>query len=575
MCDIEIKYEIEISKDNYKILKIYKDNKNVYIGSKYNMKREIDSFLGKYIKVDEKSVLLVYGFGAGEHIKLLRKKFVDNEIIVFEPNILLRKYTDELDWVRSDDKLIITSANTEEIYSILKKYINEFNVDFVKSMYFSNYDKIFPYSMDKLTKIIQNFLVDLKLSSNTAKKNSNKKMTNLFENIKYIINGVPADIYSNKYKNKPAVIVSAGPSLEKNIELLKKIDNSIAIISGERTLRSLIDLEISPDLLVAVDYNNICYDLCKDYIENLNKPLLFSENTNSHVVANHKGEKLFYTNNKFINNIAGHEIKKIEDGGSVAHVMTSYAIMLGCNPIIFIGQDLAYTDDKSHASICQNRDGKIGFKELKNDKQDIYVKDINGEQVRTSLVLDSFRRFLEKIIEDNPKINFINATEGGAKIKGTIEMSLEEAIDKYKVEKFNMFEKMNYEVDMRENAIKYLKLTQKTCKDIIGSYNNTKILLGELKRYSSINDINRVNEILTKLNRIDNKVNEKYKDIYLADSLIYPIIYESMTSKSINSELSFKEKIDSIYDENMRFYDSISKELNYVLEKIDYILNEI
>ncbi|MCQ2022253.1 DUF115 domain-containing protein, partial [Clostridium butyricum] len=76
----------EKSKDNYDIVKINKDNKWIYIGSKYNMNREIQKFLDK-VEDEEynENTFLIYGFALGEHVKALRKKYKNNKIIVFEP----------------------------------------------------------------------------------------------------------------------------------------------------------------------------------------------------------------------------------------------------------------------------------------------------------------------------------------------------------------------------------------------------------------------------------------------------------------------------------------------------------
>lgn len=66
------------------------------------------------------------------------------------------------------------------------------------------------------------------------------------------------------------------------------------IISGGRTLRSLIDKQITPHLLTVADPGEISYELVKGYIEDLNVPLLFYEGTNEKVVEKHRGDKIFF-----------------------------------------------------------------------------------------------------------------------------------------------------------------------------------------------------------------------------------------------------------------------------------------
>ena len=86
MLTVDYDYVIENTKADFEVLKIIKENKSVYIGSKYDNTRDINKCLeqiqGKKFQND---VFIIYGFGLGEHIKALRKLY-DNKIIVFEPN---------------------------------------------------------------------------------------------------------------------------------------------------------------------------------------------------------------------------------------------------------------------------------------------------------------------------------------------------------------------------------------------------------------------------------------------------------------------------------------------------------
>ncbi len=129
-----------------------------------------------------------------------------------------------------------------------------------------------------------------------------------------------------------------------------------------------------------------------------------------------------------MNNLINKKVDSIIQGGSVAHVCMGLAIYLGCNNIIFIGQDLAYTGERLHSnsSTLKTEGGNIGMYD-----DNIYVDDINGNKVRTSFELDAYRRYIEFYIPMLKNINFINSTEGGANIKGTKVMPLKESLNKY------------------------------------------------------------------------------------------------------------------------------------------------
>ena len=578
MENTKLEFNIENTKDNLTVLRINKNNKWIYMGSKYNMTLEIDKFLEQCECIDKKeSILLVYGFGTGEHLKSLRKKYKDNEIVVFEPNISMNEYIDNIEWIKKDDKITVICGKISDFINNINVRLDGLNLDFTKILFFSNYQKVYVEEVKEFLEELKYFFINVKLDNSTKINMSKIWFKTLMENLKYIIDGIPINKYRNIYKDKPAIIVSAGPSLEKNIDELRKINDEILIISGGRTLRSLIDRKINPHLLAVVDPLEVSYELCKDYIEELNIPLLFYEGTNHKVVSEHKGEKVFFSYNEFINKILGEKVLEVQTGGSVAHVMTSVAIIMGCNPIIFVGQDLAYTNEKSHAVIAQNRDGKTGFNELKRN-DDIFVEDINGNLVRTSLVLNDYRMGLEKIIEKSKKTTFINATEGGARIKGTIELTLKEAIDKYKngrIKLLNDFKKVENSFSIKTKALIHLKETKYSCIKIIKEYKKSIEYLNELYRINEKRDNAKINLIINKLDKIDKKVSEEYKKIELVDKLIYPIIYETMQIKKCISNSKDDKCEQNILYENMRFYLSIIEELQYALKYIDDVIDKL
>lgn len=574
--DYDIK--IEDTKDNYSIVKINKNGKQIYIGSKYNMRAEIDKFLDKArcSKKDKQNLIfIVYGFGTGEHIKALRKEFINNQILVFEPNIKLYNFIiKEYKWISADKNLHIISCNENELETNFRKYIDEVKMSYMEVLDFSNYFNIYIDEYKAFIKAFKAMIVNLVLNRNTALVSNERWFSTLMNNIKYIVKGIPIDEYQGKYKNKPAVIVSAGPSLEKNIDELKKLDNQMLIICGGRTLRSLKDKDIDPHLLVSVDAYNVQYELAQGYIEKYNGPLLFYEGTNEDIVKNHPGDKIFYTNLKFIKDISEREMGILPQGGSVAHIMTDFAIIAECNPIIFIGQDLAYTNDLSYSRISGNKDGKMTFETEKRDT-DIFVDGIDGNPVRTSLAFDRFRRTFEEIIEDNPNTCFINATEGGARIKGTIEMSLKEVINKYAGEKISPVSRTEYSVNIKKNVLNYLKEAKKTSDFIIKECDRSIRLLEELNKYYITKSYSKMNAILEKLDKIDKEIQEEYEKVEIISSRVYPAMYKILTAKTANSEKPGIDDAKMITEQNKKFYIEIREVLKECFENIDDLIKNI
>jgi len=569
---------IEETKDNYSVVKINKNGKNIYIGSKYNMENEINKFLkkAKDTKKDIESVVfIVYGFASGDHIKRLREEFPHNEIIVFEPNANLYEYLlEKIDWIQDDEKLHIISCDEEELGNEINKYIDEIKMSYMEIIDFSNYATIYKEEYKKFIKQFRTVIIDIVFNRNTALVASKRWFETLISNFKYIAEGIPIDEYKDYYKGKPAVIVSAGPSLDKNIDELKKLDDQMVVICGGRTLKSVMNKDIKAHLLVSVDPYEIQYNLAKGYVENYNGPLLFYEGTNEKVVSNHPGDKIFYTNLNCIRDMAERSIEPLLQGGSVAHIMVDYAILAGCNPIIFIGQDLAYTNDTIYSKVADKQEGPTSFEKTKKNG-DIYVEDVNGGKVRTSLSLDIFRRTFEEIIKRNPHIKFINATEGGARIKGSIEMPLKEAIKIYAKEKIPDIVRTDYNVDLKRKSIELLEKCETSGKYIIKKCKKALSLLLELKQAYIVNDYSKVNSILQRMDKIDEQIEESYKDIEVLNSLIYPIVYITLTSKKVVTDKPDMTETDTIINQNNKFYSQIQETLEKALEKISELIMEM
>jgi hypothetical protein len=130
------------------------------------------------------------------------------------------------------------------------------------------------------------------------------------------------------------------------------------------------------------------------------------------------------------------------DGGSVSTVAFDLARQLGCNPIIFIGQDLAFTDGFTHTKgaledlfseveINKFYTLEMVLREQIMSEETPKVLDIHGRLVPTSKVMVSYLRWFEKEISKSENTLFIDATEGGARIKGTQVLTLRDALDKY------------------------------------------------------------------------------------------------------------------------------------------------
>ena len=570
--------DIEISKDGYKVLKIKKNNKITYLGSKYNQKREIEKFINQFEHFTVKDNYIILGLSFGEHIQeLLEQIDESSKILIIEFDNELIEYCKKDNKIKKiiDNKQIIVANSIAEVELFIYQYVNEINLENVQIKAYSLYDKIYLEKSKGVYLRIKELFVRIKLQKNTIELSGDKFFNNLLLNLKYIAKSTPVNKLQNVYKDKPAVIVSAGPSLVKNIDALKDINNAV-ILTGGRTLGALVEKNIVPSCLGIVDPGEVAYKLVQPYIKAIDCPLFFTEMTNNTIIQEHEKGKFFDTQTQFVRKAWKENIISLYGGGSIAHTLTNLAIYMGCNPIIFIGQDLAYTGEQGHAACSGNKWDEWSFDRYKA-KNDIYVKDINGDSVRTSLLLNEYRLCLEIIISQYPEIKFINASEGGANIEGCQNRTLKDVLRDLKKEKIISMENFLTDNNKTEETITELQNNLKVFNNYINLCESCKQFLKNYKISYYLNDQDEVNKNIKKLDKLEEEIKKKAKEI----SLIYPIILQVLYNINNKEEFIIKSSdtksvaFNKDVNRSEALYSGIEKVMKECYEKVEQIIKEL
>jgi Uncharacterized protein conserved in bacteria len=581
---LQEEHNFEISKDNKFIARISKDGKLRYIGSKYSVAKDIEKFIESLKDISGNEVIIIFGLAAGEHIKeLLNNVGNNNKIIIIEPSKTIVNLFFDMDYAKDiiqDKRVRIYDFYSGNIENIFDKAIEEFEIDNLKIVGFANYEVLFENEFKFLNKALRKIILNKKIGRDTLVFFSKSLFQNFIKNLKNSAGYGVINSYRNLFKGKNAIIVSAGPSLEKNIHLLKDVQKNFVIICGARTLKALTNIGVAPDFVCAVDPQDITYTIMGNELKS-EVPLVFMDSANYKLVSEYKGQKILFLNEgmeEYVESILGKKVDSLFQGGSVAHVCAGLAVYLGCNPIVFIGQDLAYTGDKFHAENAKAMEnpGDVFVTEMEKNKEawvnisgeNIYVKDINGELVRTSNVLNLYREEFEEIIEKCKEIDFINSTEGGAHIQGTKVMPLKDTIEIYAKEEFNkqiVFRDVIDETTLNNNFITLkddLTIIRNACQ--MGIEYSKKMYL----YYNKKSDIN-INKVFKELDKVDLIINDM-KKIGIVAYLLSPYI-----EKVLNDE-KYVEKINESELESGRRIAQRSKALyeailNAVEEAITYI----
>ena len=268
----------------------------------------------------------------------------------------------------------------------------------------------------------KDILKKLQITINTFEEQRDDIYLNFYKNLKYS-NGFAEDLFP-EYDGQTVVLVAAGPSLDKNIHVLKEaMDNNapIKVICVGTVLKKLIKAGITPDAFFEMDASKVAYVQIEG-IENLDIPLILDSSTYFGIAQNYRGKKYMACQTGFEPaERTGHKL--FNTGSSVTTLALDFAIQAKAKRIILIGCDMAYTGDTSHAEgTVQKHDTTANATVL--------VKEYYGGTVKSSVQLSIFREWIEDrvLLEDAKGIEFINSTEGGAYIEGLKHISLKDAL---------------------------------------------------------------------------------------------------------------------------------------------------
>ncbi|TKX28068.1 motility associated factor glycosyltransferase family protein [Campylobacter estrildidarum] len=385
-------------------------------------------------------VLFFYGFGNGKFYKALCENKNHKHIIVFEDELeiltLAFYFTDFSKELKSEKLILfhtpsITTAqlNTLFMYENIQKSVKIFNLFAHSDFYLKFYAKQIQELNQKLITNIR-FIV---LNKGNDPHDSIVGIKHMLNNIpKLLSHGVFQDfLKERKQKVKNAIIVSTGPSLIKQLPLLKECANKATIIAADSSYPILAKQGIKPDYVLSLERVPLTSEFFNNNFGEFDQDILFviasltHENTIHYLEKNQKKYMLIHRPLHSAISLKLKEFGYIGVGASVANMAYELAASLRHENIILIGQDLAYAEDgSSHPK--EHIHGSQGD-EIRGE---VYTTAYGGKgQVRTQLTWNLFRQAFEKDIfwtKEKLQIATYNCTEGGARIEGAIEKPFKE-----------------------------------------------------------------------------------------------------------------------------------------------------
>ncbi|EAI3221221.1 motility associated factor glycosyltransferase family protein, partial [Campylobacter jejuni] len=571
-----------LEKNDFKILQnenginFIKDDIMLYKNPEQELLENLTLFQNKYKKYP---VLFFYGFGNGMFYKTLCENKNHKHIIVFEDELeilALALHLFDFSKELKNEKLIlfhtpnITTAQltTLFMYEHIQKSVKIFNL-FIHSDF---YLKFYSHQIQELNKKLIENIRFIVLAKGNDPYDSIIGIKHMLNNLPKLLNhGVFQNfLKARKQKVKNAIIVSTGPSLTKQLPLLKKYANKATIFCADSAYPILAKHNIKPDYVCMLERDDIvskCFD--NDFKE-FDQGILFIISSVVHqevidfLEKNSRKYILVHRPLHFAVSLNLKEFGYIGVGASVANMAYELAASLRHENIILIGQDLAYAKDgSSHPKehIFGNEGEKI--------RGEVYTLAYGGEkQVRTQLTWNLFRQAFEKDIfwaKEKLKINTYNCTEGGARIEGTIEKPFKEMCETLLKEDLKKPFDLPKILENNETKNKFLQTQKLLIKNIEQSEKFIKKCQNELKKLDFELGKSQLNlQTLIKIKQNLLIFFKDFKRLKLFNELTQAIYYHN------ECEIMHYEVLNDL-EQNEKIKDFLTSQKTWWLQSFEYL----
>lgn len=476
---------VEMAADGERILGIERENRKWYLNSRYDTAFAAAVYAGRY-QIRIYGTYFVFGFSDGRHVREFLKKCDDtNHIVICEPSVeIFEECCEQFDVsdILEDKRVCFYIPDvTDSIEGIMKKNLQYSDFTFTEFCILPGYDILFHEECEEFQNLIIERMRDEAVKKGTSLSFQRVIPRNTLYNMKHTIRTrnvgqIREALEGYPLEEIPAVIVCAGPSLDKNIQELKKIQGRALIIVVDAALRAVLRAGIHPDLVCTVDPNPP-----ERFFTELDLSGLTwcCENASKPEIIRKYGERVYYFGyfekgwNQTISEMLGYGFPVLPTGGSVSSIAFAMALYFGFRKIVFMGQDLAFTGGKSHTSGIE---GALGD----NDK---YIKSrclmevegIDGTMLQTDFQMWYYKQWFEKAIRDGgDRMRVIDATEGGAKIEGAENMKMSEVVAGECPAEFD-FRKIEQAIQPAFSVEEQQKLEK--------AYRNLKLQAGDLQKF--------------------------------------------------------------------------------------------
>ncbi|MEZ6193211.1 MAG: 6-hydroxymethylpterin diphosphokinase MptE-like protein [Phycisphaerales bacterium] len=505
------------------------NDRPLWLASRYDPVKEAAKLV-EGIEHDKSACVVVLGMGLGYHVAELAKDMgLRGVLIVFEPDIgVWRAVMEKIDhraWLCRGE-LILADGETDRA-ALLKR--TEKHAGTVTQ---GTHLLTHPPTRQRNEQAIRDFgktvaevLAFCRTNVATALVNAARTCRNLASNIDHYAAGAGTDDLFNAAKGYPAVCVAAGPSLVKNVDLLRDRDtrSKVVVIAAQTALKPLLARGIRPDFVTALDYSHISSRFYEDLPPLPDVTLVAEAKAHRAILEAFPGPiRVPHSqfNDLLLDTMAVPRIP-LKSGATVAHLSFYLAQHLGCDPIMFIGQDLGFSDGLYYApgtavhKVWSSEINPFNTIEMMEWRRVVRMKahlrraeDVHGRPIFTDEQMATYLKQFERDFAV-AKQTILDTTEGGMPKQHAQQMTLAEALKQYATRPVPKLPIPGTTLD-RERLGELREVLRKRVRqvnDLRSTTQKTIPILRQMQEY--LRDKARVDKLFARLNKLQKHVEEE------------------------------------------------------------------
>ncbi len=424
--------------------------RNVLLHDPENPLQEARQAFRKSCKSGADRVHLIINLGLGYALDEVFQNS-PGPIVIYEPDLRLLNFAlenVELVEMLASGRVQIVTNHFDLVSQLRPRIYSDFDIDVLM---LKSAETLLGADVPAVVQLLRNMIGDWARDYRTISRFHLQWVEQFFQNYPHFAEVESIESLVGRFQDRPALVISRGPSLDRDADTVKKLEKSAVLIAVGSAVRRLYQADVTPDFAVFYDANGLdeqVKGLPAAYLSQITFILCPSTAPLAYSIPS-RGKFVFFSQNgkqmcDWMDKAAGKTHARLEGGGTVSLLALQLALIMGCGPIALVGQDLAFPNNQVYAEgvpLTLNSDGHMHLPASDTlftaPTSLTQVKGQNGEMLTAATSYAGFIRHFEALANRERKsptpVTLYNTSIGGAHLEGYTLRPLESFLESFPV----------------------------------------------------------------------------------------------------------------------------------------------